>query len=137
MFMPADARDAEIVKARLGGAKLQDLGDIYGVTRERIRQIVELAMYPKENNMNFTIEHDIPVPTGRIGGKAFLVPWAELKVRDSVFLTPEAGQSVEKMRANTGNSAYAFARKQTPPWKFTTRVQEEKKVRGVRVWRIK
>ena len=36
-----ETRDAEIIRLRDNGLTLQEIGDRYGLTRERVRQIVE------------------------------------------------------------------------------------------------
>ena len=40
-------RDTEIILERLNGGKLQDIGDKYGITRERVNQIVRRTIYKR------------------------------------------------------------------------------------------
>lgn len=139
LAMPNKERDREIIQLRVGERlSLQQVGDLYGVTRERVRQIVEKAMYHKEDDEMFeiTIDENVPLPVKR-SGMAAAVDWAKMKkAKDSFFLPPKDGVGPERLRSILGQSAAKFAQKQTPPWKFTTQVREENGVRGVRVWRI-
>jgi len=80
----------------------------------------------------FTIEAGVSIPKKRTRGADVKYPFAQLKVGQSFYVPPDAGDTLEVLMARMRNAGFR-ASKMYPGTKYTLRAWEL----GVRCWRVK
>ncbi len=75
------------------------------------------------------IEKSVKIPTVH---SKHNFPWPDMKVSDSVFITPDKGESLSNLKRSVGPSARYYGK--VTGKKFKTLIV--RKDNGVRVWRI-
>jgi Ribonuclease G/E len=75
------------------------------------------------------IEKDIKMPTVR---SKFKYPWDKMELNDSIFITAEEGESLEKLKRQVGPAARYYGN--VSGKKFKTILMRADN--GIRVWRI-
>jgi len=111
-------RQQDILKRRFGythktSHTLQEIGDRYGITRERIRQLQDDAL---ETILMFTIEKDIPIPPpkGRDAGTEARETFEAMDPGDSFELEAN-GHTINKIRQLAKRRGYMIATRTIGP----------------------
>lgn len=84
---------------------------------------------------NLVIEKNVPVPEVRGIKKTYFWPFEQLQPGDSIFLRPQNGETLERVRSRIVHAANQYSKKLAKNtganWEYTSRKYPD----GIRFWR--